>query len=309
MSSPALPLVSIVIPTYNHAQFLRQALESVRAQHYENWEAIVVNNYSDDNTIEIVTACADPRIQLVNFHNHGVIAASRNEGVRRATGEYVAFLDSDDLWYPEKLSRCASALSSGCDLVCHGELWTNAGAAPRVMTYGPVKRAQYQSLLYRGNCISTSATVVRKDLLTKLGGFTEDKDFVTAEDYDLWLRIARETSRLCFLPQMLGEFRMHGDNASKAIVRNMQAELAVIESHFALVPSADLWTRLKRRTRCALAYYGAGRGFHASGDSCSAMHYFWAAFKRSPLIARLYVAAAITLLAWLRTRHNTTHQS
>ena len=297
--------ISVVIPTYNHAQFLEQALNSVRAQTYADWEAIVVNNYSEDNTVEVVKSFADSRIQVVNLHNHGVIATSRNEGIRRAAGRYIAFLDSDDVWYPDKLVRCVAALETGCDLVCHGEMWSQDGVPPRRIVYGPAWRAQYSRMLYRGNCISTSATVIRKALLDRLGGFSEDPAMVTAEDYDLWLRIARNTNRLCFIPEVLGEYRIHGANASKVIQRNMEAELAVIERHFALEPSADLWRQLKRRIRRALAFYGAGRGFQAGGDYRAAMVCFWEAFKRSPLIARLYVAAALTLLTWARAGQKT----
>lgn len=296
------PLVSVVIPTYNHARFLQQALESVRAQTYPNWEAVVVNNYSADDTVEVVNAFGDSRIHLINFHNHGVIAASRNEGIRHATGSYVAFLDSDDVWYPEKLTRCVTLLESGCDLVCHGEVWTWEGGSTRATAYGPASRAQYASLLYRGNVISTSATVVRKSLLDQLGGFDEAPIFITAEDYDLWLRIARETKRLCFISEMLGEYRLHGGNASKAIARNLEAELAVIESHFKCESNVGVWIRLMRRTRRARAFYAAGRGFQAAGQYGDALVQFWKAFKISPFIARLYAAGAMTMLDLLSSQ-------
>jgi glycosyltransferase involved in cell wall biosynthesis len=296
------PLVSVVVPTYNHAHFLKAALESVRAQTYSNWEAIVVNNDSTDDTVEVVGRFADPRIRLLNFRNDGVIAASRNEGIRQARGKFVAFLDSDDTWQSDKLARCVEILDTGFDLVCHGEVWTRENTPPRPMLYGPASRARYPQLLYRGNCISTSATVVRRALLDQLHGFAEDPAFVTAEDYDLWLRIALATPRLYFLPEMLGEYRIHNDNASKAVLRNTRAVLAVIEHHFVLEPASGLWVRLKRRHRRALAYYGGGRGLQAEGDYRGALSNFWEALKISPLIGRLYVAIALTLLAWLWTR-------
>src|SRR3989338_2810117 len=99
------PIVSIVIPTYNRACDLERALKSVLAQTYSNWEALVVDNHSSDNTDDVVKSLNDSRLKLFKIHNDGVIAASRNAGVKHATGEYIAFLDSDDWWMPQKLEE------------------------------------------------------------------------------------------------------------------------------------------------------------------------------------------------------------
>ncbi|MDP2842393.1 MAG: glycosyltransferase family A protein, partial [Acetobacterium sp.] len=96
MNAASPPLVSVVIPTYNHAGFLREALESLVAQTFSDWEALVVNNYSEDDTLDVVEAFNDPRIRVENFRNNGVIGASRNRGIRLSKGKYIAFLDSDD---------------------------------------------------------------------------------------------------------------------------------------------------------------------------------------------------------------------
>ena len=217
----ATPAVSVVIPTYNHAQFLGQALHSVLAQTCTAWEAIVVNNYSQDNTAEIVAAFDDPRIRLVNFRNHGIIAASRNHGIQLAQTDLVAFLDSDDVWYPRKLEICLDAIAQGFDLVCHGEAWTTEGTPARNVFYGPEARAAYRALLFDGNCISTSAVVVKKSILREAQGFSEDPRFVTVEDYDLWLKLARNGARIGFVREILGEYRIHGANASKALLRHV----------------------------------------------------------------------------------------
>ena len=105
MPDAAPPLVSVVMPTYNHAAFIGEAIASVRAQTFPDWELIIVNNHSTDNTADIIASFHDPRIQHVLFRNHGIIAASRNEGFRRARGEFIALLDSDDIWAPDKLRR------------------------------------------------------------------------------------------------------------------------------------------------------------------------------------------------------------
>jgi glycosyltransferase involved in cell wall biosynthesis len=294
------PIVSVVVPTYNHAQFLGPALQSVRAQTLADWEAIVVNNYSDDNTVEVVAAFNDPRIRLVNFRNHGVIAASRNEGIRLAAGELVAFLDSDDSWHPRKLARCVEAMAGGFDLVCHGEDWTREGAPPRRMIYGPASRARYARLLFNGNCISTSAVVVRKQWLAQVGGFREEARFVTAEDYDLWLRLARDGARIGFVDEILGEYRMHGGNASKALLRHLEAELAVVNDHFSALAAPGPFAGLRIRRRRALVYYGAGRGFQAAGNPREAWRWFGRALRESPFILRLYAAALLNMIAPVR---------
>ncbi len=295
-----MPAVSIVIPTYNHAQFLRQALESVRAQTLTDWEAIVVNNFSEDDTLAVADSFGDPRIRLVNFRNHGVIAASRNEGIRLAAGELIAFLDSDDHWHPQKLARCVAAIAGEFDLVCHGENWTSENAPPRKMYYGPAAHAAYARLLFNGNCISTSAVVVRRQSLLRVKSFREEPAFVTAEDYDLWLRLARDGARFGFVHEILGEYRMHGGNASKALLRHLEAELAVVNDHFATLAPAGPLARLRMRRRRALVYYGAGRGFQAVGNRRESWHWFGRALRESPFILRLYAAAALNVLAPMR---------
>ena len=296
------PLISIVIPTYNHANFLKAAIESVIAQTYQNWQVIIVNNFSDDNTIQIVDGFNDDRIKLINFRNNGVIAASRNEGIRNSVGEYVAFLDSDDVWKPEKLARCVEELNAGNDIVCHGELWTGRGKKSRVVMYGPLSRATYSKLLYHGNCISTSATVVRRSILVRLGGFDERPEFITAEDYDLWMRIAEVTKKIAFIAEALGEFRRHGGNASNAVIRNMLAELEVISDHFSR-QNRSLLTLCRQRHRRARAYYGAARALDSVRTTGESLKYFAKSFLTSPFVLRQYPAFAVAVTRGLRRRN------
>lgn len=296
------PAVSVVVPTYNHAKFLRAAIQSVLDQTFSDWEMVIVNNYSEDETEEVVASFADSRIHLVNFRNHGVIAASRNHGIGLARGEFIAFLDSDDVWYPEKLERCMDALAAGADLVCHGEHWVKEGASPREVHYGPENRGKYGSLLFDGNCISTSATVVRKSALSAVGGFSEEAEFVTAEDYELWLKLAKAGFRFAFIGEILGEYRLHGGNQSKAVLRNMQAELAVLEKHFAELESPGLMERLYMRRRRAIAYYGAARGMQADGGHVQALHWLGRSWVAYPFIVRAYAAVLISLLGAVKGR-------
>ena len=98
-------LVSVVMPTYNHAQYIGEAITSVLNQDYQNLELIIVDNFSEDNTEAIVNGFNDQRIQYYQFANNGIIAASRNYGITKASGEFIAFLDSDDIWKEGKLKK------------------------------------------------------------------------------------------------------------------------------------------------------------------------------------------------------------
>lgn len=283
-------LVSIVIPTYNQAGFLREALESVKNQTYSDWEAIVVNNFSTDNTEDVVTRIGDSRIRLSTFANDGVIARSRNLAISLSRGEFVAFLDSDDLWESTKLAKAVEVLSSGADLVCHAERWFGAGERDRIVRYGPTERATYESLLFHGNCISTSATVMRRRTLEQLGGFRDNPEFITTEDYDLWLRVAKSGLKMAFVDDVLGSFRRHKASASSATIRHLHAELSVLNDHFQSFPSGS---RTRQNRRIAFAYYSAGRAFTRERSTQQGIAMFVKALKLHPLSPRAWVGLAI----------------
>ena len=283
------PAVSIVVPTFNHAQFLHQALASVIAQTFQNWEAIIVNNFSTDDTINIVESFGEKRFRLINFHNNGVIAASRNEGIRLSNGSVIAFLDSDDLWYQNKLEHCMPAFDAHADVVCHGEYWVSDGMQQRQILYGPQKNAQYSKLLYRGNCVSTSATLVRKDLLIEVGGFSVDLEYITAEDYDLWLKLAHRKSSFTFISEVLGEFRQHQLGASSSVERHLRSELAVITSHHK-TNRTSIGNAIRFRRRSAKVFYSAGRTHMRGANSHQAIRFLLRAIAVFPFYSRPYVA-------------------
>lgn len=298
VSSLHAATVSVVVPTFNHAKFLNQALQSIIKQSHQNWEAIIVNNFSTDNTLQIIESFNEPRFKVVNFQNNGVIAASRNEGIRRSSAPFIAFLDSDDVWYSEKLSRCLVELESGNDLVCHGEKWVSTDTRQRNIVYGPASNATHDKLLFRGNCLSTSATIVRRDVLNKVGGFSEDSKFTTAEDYELWLKISQITSGFIFLDEILGEYRRHELGASSSVLRHLNAELAVVNSHISLAQKKDIFS-FKARNRKAKAIYSAGRTCMRVRQYRLASSFFLRAIIKSPFFIRSYAALALTMARWV----------
>ena len=295
------PFVTVVIPTFNHAKLLRRALDSLVAQTFDNWEAIVINNFSTDETIQVVESFQDDRIKLINFKNNGVIAASRNQGIKIARGNYIAFLDSDDCWYSEKLQKCVECTNRGAKFICHGELWINGDLSTREIMYGPANRATYLSLLFRGNCISTSATLVNKKVLEQLGGFSENPSFITAEDYELWIRISRTTTKFVFIHEILGEFRRHDKSASSSVDKHLAAEIAVINHHVEQIhPSFMVFIRARHRR--AKAFYSAGRTHMRGGSTGLALSFFTRALLQSPIFFRTYVAITLTLINLFRRK-------
>jgi glycosyltransferase involved in cell wall biosynthesis len=294
------PLVSIVIPTYNHASMLQRALATVVEQTHQNWNAIVVNNFSTDNTLEVVTAFNDPRIQWVNFRNHGVIGASRNEGIALATGKYVAFLDSDDTWFPTKLEQCVEILESGSDLVCHAEYWIDESGKSRLVAYGPSEAATHHNLIYKGNRISTSATVVRTALLKEVHGFDVAPELISTEDYDLWIRLAAKSDKFAFISEPLGEYHRHDNNVSANIEKHLAAELALLEKHFSA--NTRFENMIARRRRRALAYYGAGRSLHRTRKHFLALQKYSRSLVIWPISLRLYAAVMLSLMGLFKPK-------
>lgn len=289
------PVVSVIIPTYNHAHFLRDALSSLLAQTYTDWEAIVINNFSEDDTVEVVESFADSRIVLESFRNNGIIAASRNRGIALARGKYLAFLDSDDAWYPEKLARCMEYFENGVGLVCHGLHWI--GCQERDMFCGPEQRATFDALLDEGNCITPSATVVLKDLVESVGSFSEDPAVVTAEDYHLWIKLAQAGNKMHFIKEILGQYRIHSGNQSGSIQRQLNADLRVCDEFFPIEESRSLEMRVRVRRRYCRAYYGAGRAMQRNGKFDQSWPFLLRGVTYWPLFIKSYLAIIFGLVS------------
>ncbi len=285
MNATAVPLVSVVIPTYNHAHFLRRALQSVLDQTYTNWEVILIDNHSQDNTDEVVQSFNDSRITLLKIHNNGVIAASRNMGILAAEGEWIAFLDSDDLWYPKKLEIAINGIQedSSIDVCSTDEMLVDEATGNRqLLKFGPYCSDFYKSLLVTGNRLSPSASLVRRDFLNKNNLlFRENKEFVTAEDYDLWMLLAQAGAKFKFIHSVQGEYSIHTTNNSGQTARHNQAVINVIKDHVYQLqefqPDKEyLWHNIHARLLLASA-----RSQIIKGQFVSGIHELIHAFRSS----------------------------
>ncbi len=188
MSSGSAPLVSVIIPTFNRGWILREAIDSVLDQDYQNVELIVVDDGSTDDTPAILSAYGE-KIVVLRQQNAGVSAA-RNSGIRAATGHLISFLDSDDLWLPQKLScQVDFFCTHPTALICQTEeIWIRNGIRvnPKIRHKKPAGMIFEKSLAL---ClVSPSAVMLKKLLFEKVGVF--DESLPACEDYDLWLRLS-----------------------------------------------------------------------------------------------------------------------
>lgn len=181
------PLFSAIIPTYNRDKFIVDAVNSVLTQSFTNFELIVIDDGSTDNTEKRLWECNDKRIRYFYQDNSGVSTA-RNRGIKESRGKYIAFLDSDDIWKPEKLEMTFRYINKFPDIkIFHtNEIWyRNEKLQNQKKKYRkPDGYAYYDSLLLC--CIGMSTSVVKKDLFDEIGMF--DESMPACEDYDLWLR-------------------------------------------------------------------------------------------------------------------------
>jgi glycosyltransferase involved in cell wall biosynthesis len=271
----SIPVVSVIIPTYNQANFLEKALESVVKQAFQDWEAIVIDNYSDDHTQQVVESLGDSRIKYIRFRNNGIIAASRNLGIAHSTGEYIAFLDSDDLWYPSKLSTCLEQFLQGADSVCHGMWIRKDGKLWKKFIPQQPDHDFYETLLFEGNStITTSTVVLKRDCLLKFGAFCEDQEIVTAEDYDLWLRLLKNTISWKVVSQILGEYTMHSSNSSNNIRKQMRSEETVFFRELKEITSDSLMKRFRIKKRLMMIAFRAGRRVQQGDQWIASLPFF-----------------------------------
>jgi glycosyltransferase involved in cell wall biosynthesis len=205
------PFFSVIIPTFNHASFLEKALKSVFQQSFKNYEVLVIDNYSSDHTSKVVNSFKG--IKYKKIHNKGVIAKSRNLGIKLSKGKWIAFLDADDYWLKNKLKIIYKLIRERkfFDLVCHSEWILNFNNhKKKLWCYGPYTKNFYKDLLIYGNRISTSASVVN---------------------------IAQNNGVFSFLNKPLGFHTFYRNSASSNQFKHFLSQKSVIKDHVYKVQS------------------------------------------------------------------------
>lgn len=267
-----MPLFAVIIPTYNRAPDLRRCLDSLVLQTHKDFEVIVCDDGSTDNTKEIAESYQD-RLNLTYSweENWGGPARPRNRGLKLAGGEWICFLDSDDWWYPNKLEECGRYLNSA-DIIYHDlDVYNRSSDKPlwrlrsRQLTDSP-----FRDLMLNNNALFNSGVIVKKSLLEQAGGITEDKRLISIEDLDCWLKIAKITNKFLYLPQALGAYWLEG-NISRSI-KHADSLAALWQRHVGGL-SSDREKKFVTRT----LKYNQARIYHINKKYGRALALYWQA--------------------------------
>ena len=250
------PFFSVVIPTYNRAEKLKETLSSVLVQTFSDFEVLVMDDGSTDNTESVVNGFSDSRVKYEWASNSGGPATPRNRGIIAASAPWVCFLDADDIWYPTKLAEVAEAIDQQpeVDAFCHNEmLYTKKDDSKSLISYGPYEGDFYQVLLFRGNRLSTSAMTVRREFIEEHKiRFNQSSDYVIVEDFDFWLHLAHYGAHFSFISKPLGEYVIEDDNISHAVKKARYNERILLKDHIYKIqqfePDRDkLWKQVRFR--------------------------------------------------------------
>jgi len=225
-----VPKVSVIIPTYNRAQLVGRAIRSVLNQTYQDFETIVVDDGSTDNTEEVVKSFNDSRIRYIRHEENRGGSAARNTGIRAARGEYVAFLDSDDEWLLEKLEEQIALFRKNpeCGAVYTKRLIFDNGKikiVPQDQQEGWILKP-----LLRSNVVgTTSSVVVKRQCFDKVGLF--DERLLSSQDWDMWIRIAKHFTFRAIPKPLIKYHARHGPQISTNLDAVLQGRVAIINKY------------------------------------------------------------------------------
>jgi glycosyltransferase involved in cell wall biosynthesis len=284
VNTPSGELVSVVIPAYNRAAVIGRALGSALRQTHTNLEIIVVDDGSTDATASVIEDLYDPRVRYLRQANQGAPAA-RNRGIREASGEFVAFLDSDDEWHPEKIARQVRAYrgspSSDVGAVACGSTWIDAGTGYQVDRGSTLSGRVFQRLLALESVSGGSSLLVHRSVLA---GVSWDERFKALQDREFALALAAKCSFETVAEPMVKIYRNHGGEHVMSPARAV-ASLHLIRDRYT--------ESFEARPELDLLYEVAATAYWAeAGDFAKARGCLRAAIAMAPSEFQLYLAYA-----------------
>lgn len=291
-----MPKVSVIIPAYNHGRFLSETVSSVLAQTYQDFELVVVDDGSTDNTRQVVNIFRDPKIKYLYQENRG-LSAARNTGIHASAGEYIALLDSDDIWLPRKLelqvglldSHPAAALVYSDAYLFDDQTGTITG---RFLDGKGVFSGKVLRHLLSIQFIKPSTAVIRRSVFETVGYF--DESIREVQDRDMWLRIARQFD-LEGIDMPLVKVRSHATNVSKNWEKVWQGRAIVMnKAARTLALNPDDLKLLERNL--SIVYYEHGRYLVLKGRTQEGRTKLLACARLNPCYMRVYPYLVASLL-------------
>ena len=205
---------SIILPTFNRADKIRCAIDSVINQTFKNWELIIIDNNSQDDTEKIVLGYENKKILFCKIDNEGVIAKSRNYGIKKSRGIYICFLDSDDWWDVKKLELVYEKAKLGHSFIYHNHFIyaPNRLIKKRKIYSKKIQKPFFYNLIKFGPSFATSSIAVNKSEFKKVNFFDTDKKYVAWEDFDAWLRLSKIVNSFCRINKTLSTIYLDNTN-------------------------------------------------------------------------------------------------
>ena len=292
-------LVTVVIPAFRARRYLPEALASVRAQSYSSWEVVVVDDCSPEPVDDLVSAFAATvsgnRVRLIRHSENKGLGATRNTGILAANGEYIAFLDHDDIWRETHLEDAIAAMESeAAGLVyCDCEMFREkAGDLPKV----PVVKAQtegaFPASLYMHNSTAPSGVVMRKRVLEELKLFATDPEIHMCEDMDLWLRAAGHGVKVARVPKANLLYRKHPESATSNPRLISEAKAHAIHRNLHTLSQVPFSLRLKR-TRIVCAEAARYNGLE---NPAKAAYFYGLSVRTNPRLERVWIKHLLAFL-------------
>jgi glycosyltransferase involved in cell wall biosynthesis len=280
-----MPKVSVIIQTYNRKEFLPEALESAFSQTFKDYEVVVIDDGSQDGTdkfmAEYLKNCQHD-IRYIFQKNQGIPLA-RNRGINECKGQYIAFLDSDDLFMPEKLAKCVAFLDQNPD---YGMVYTDLFLVDEkgniLESWFQSKKEFSQGNIYRNllkECfIIPTSSVIRTEVFKKIGYF--DPEIYFCNDYDLWIRISRHF-KIGLIKEPLVKWRQHNQNASKNFKATAQDNIKIFSKQLN-IKDQDSFSRMLLRKKLSINHFDLGIWNLADERIALARHDFMKSYYYSP---------------------------
>jgi len=314
--------VSVIMSAYNCERYLRETIDSILNQTFNNFELIIVNDGSTDSTREILESYADSRMHIVNQKNMG-ISKAKNRAAALSSGEYVAVIDADDIWLPEKLGKQVNFLDEHSDIGLAGTATSVIDKKGRFMgTLRVVEtNEQIQDALLKDNCFSHSSIMLRKSIFEKVGYYNEEFDY--SLDYDLLLRVS-ERCRVWNIPEVLTIWRFNEEGVSvnkhskqmkyaslaRVLAKNRRnardenlvankeriighADRGICKYLSFMQGLLDLWNKSLLLSK---AYYGSGCAYLKKGDIDLARQFYFTSLRCNFLYIKSYICLFLSIL-------------